>query len=78
VDVENLDATGGKFHIAGRYREKNDDRHGAFLVETGILAVGVAIEGKTSHVKLVGARKWFEEEARAQADRQKAAPRPPS
>jgi hypothetical protein len=62
VDVENLDAAGGKFHIAGRYREKKDDRQGAFLVETGILAVGVAIEGKTSHVKLLGARKWFEEE----------------
>jgi len=61
VEVENLDAAGGKFHIAGRYREKKDDRHGAFLVETGILAVGVSIEGNTSHVKLLGAKKWFEE-----------------
>lgn len=67
VDVENLDASGGKFHIAGRYREKKDDRRGAFLVETGILAVGVSIDGTASHVKLLGARKWFEEETSFQA-----------
>jgi hypothetical protein len=67
VDVRDLEASGGKFHIAGRYREQKDDRRGAFLVETGILAVGVAIEGPKSHVKLLGARKWFEDEAAAYA-----------
>lgn len=59
VDLEDLEASGGKFHIAGRYRSKGDDRHGAFLVETGPLAVGVAISGSSSSVKLLGARKWF-------------------
>lgn len=63
IDVENLDVSGGKFHIAGRYRQKKEDRRGAFLVETGSLAVGVAIEGPASHVKLLGARTWFQEEA---------------
>jgi hypothetical protein len=63
VDLEDLEASGGKFHIAGRYRGKGDDRHGAFLVETGPLAVGVAINGPSSSVKLLGARKWFQEEA---------------
>lgn len=63
IDMEALEASGGKFHIAGRYREKGDDRHGAFLVETGILAVGVAINGPSSSVKLLGARKWFQKEA---------------
>lgn len=62
VEVQDLDASGGKFHIAGRYRDRKDDRRGAFLVETGILAVGVEIEGSSSHVKLLGARKWFENE----------------
>ena len=61
VDVENLDASGGKFHIAGRYRDRKDVRDGAFLVETGILAVGIEIEGDASHVKLLGAKKWFDE-----------------
>jgi len=60
VEVENLEASGGKFTIAGRYRDRKDVRDGAFLLETGILAVGVSIEGDQSHVKLLGARKWFE------------------
>jgi hypothetical protein len=59
VDLEDLEVSGGKFHIAGRYRSKGDDRHGAFLVETGPLAVGIAINGPSSNVKLLGARKWF-------------------
>jgi hypothetical protein len=65
IDVEGLEVSGGKFHIAGRYLQKKDARHGAFLVETGPLAVGVAIEGPGSHVKLLGARKWFQGEARS-------------
>ena len=62
VDVQGLDVSGGKFHIAGRYRQKKEDRLGAFLIETGPLAVGVAIEGPASHVKLLGARTWFQEQ----------------
>jgi hypothetical protein len=62
IDVEDLEVSGGKFHIAGRYRQKKEDRRGAFLVETGLLAVGVSIEGPASHVKLLGARKWFQEQ----------------
>src|SRR5262249_3612672 len=61
VDVEDMDATGGRFHIAGRYRHAGKESGGAFLIESGILAVGVAIDGDVSHVKLLGARKWFEE-----------------
>jgi hypothetical protein len=64
LEVENLEAAGGSFHIAGNYREKKDDRRGAFLVETGILAVGVSIAGNESHVKLLGAKTWFEKEGR--------------
>jgi hypothetical protein len=62
VDIEDLEASGGKFHIAGRYRRKGNDPRGAFLVETGPLTIGVAINGPSSSVKLFGARKWFAEE----------------
>ncbi len=62
IDVEEIDASGGKFHIAGRYRQEQKQRRGAFLIETGPLAVGVAIDGLGSHVKLLGAKKWFREE----------------
>jgi hypothetical protein len=65
LNIENLEASGGKFHIAGRYRQKGEDRHGAFLVETGILSVGIAIEGPSSSVKLFGAKKWFAEGSRS-------------
>lgn len=60
IDIEGLEVSGGKFHIAGRYRQKKEERHGAFLVETGPLAVGLAIDGPASHVKIFGARKWFQ------------------
>ena len=63
VDISDLDATGGKFHIAGHYREKGKETRGAFLVETGGFAVGVAIDGAGSHLKLLGARTWFRETA---------------
>ena len=64
--MENLEASGGKFHIAGRYLQKGEDRHGAFLVETGILSVGIAIEGPSTSVKIFGAKKWFAEQTAAQ------------
>ncbi|HLN59252.1 MAG TPA: hypothetical protein VK416_11885, partial [Thermoanaerobaculia bacterium] len=63
IDVAGLDVSSGKFHIAGHYRQKKEDRFGTFLIETGPLAVGVAIEGPASHVRLLGARKWFQEKA---------------
>jgi hypothetical protein len=64
IDMENLEANGGKFHIAGRYRQKGADRSGAFLVESGGLAVGVAIHGPSSSIKLLGAKKWFADQSR--------------
>jgi hypothetical protein len=61
TDVEGLEASGGKFRIAGRYRDKGDDRQGAFLIESGPLAAGVEIAGPAARVKLLGAKKWFAE-----------------
>jgi hypothetical protein len=61
VDVEDMDATGGSFRISGRYRQMGKQSRGAFLVENGLLAVGVAIDGDASHLKLLGAKKWFRE-----------------
>lgn len=61
VDIEGLEARGGSFEIRGRYHARRDDRDGAFLVETGPLAVGLDIEGKSSKLKLASARKWYVE-----------------
>lgn len=63
LDIEGLEAAGGSFTIRGRYRSARQERQGAFLVETGALAVGLEIEGKSSKLKLLGARSWYEGEA---------------
>lgn len=71
LDVEQLDAAGGSFRIRGRYRSRREERRGAVLVETGALALGVDIEGKSSKLKLLNARSWYEgEAARASASAQ--------
>ena len=62
IEVEDLEATGGKFQVKGRYRQKREQRRGAFLVQTGPLAVGIAVDGSTSRLRLLGARKWFEQQ----------------
>jgi hypothetical protein len=61
VDVRGLEAQGGQFHIAGEFEQRKDQERGAFLVETGPLALGVEIDAKGGHLRLLGARKWFEQ-----------------
>lgn len=65
VEVDDFDASGGAFRIFGRYRSDQAVRRGAFLLETGPLSVGVDIRGDKSAVKLIGARRWYEEKARS-------------
>ncbi len=62
TELEGLDAKGGAFRIRGRYRDRGRDRHGAFLLEAGALAVGLDIGGPKSTLKLIGARGWFQEQ----------------
>jgi hypothetical protein len=64
VEVRDLDASGGRFHLAGDYLKRGDDRDGGILVESAPLAVGVEMDGKKSRIKLLGARKWFQERRR--------------
>jgi hypothetical protein len=61
LEVRQLEAQGGSFHIAGEYEERKSRERGAFLVETGALALGLEIDPAASHLHLLGARKWFEE-----------------
>jgi hypothetical protein len=61
VEVRGLEAQGGRFHIAGEYDQKKNLERGAFLVETGALALGLEIDAAASRLHLLGARKWFEE-----------------
>ncbi|MFN2634552.1 MAG: hypothetical protein ABR610_14155 [Thermoanaerobaculia bacterium] len=60
LEIDTLDAKGGSFRIRGHYRAKKPAKTGAFLVETGVLAVGLEIEGPSSKLKLLGAKSWYE------------------
>ena len=57
--VRGLDAKGGSFHIQGRYLRDAGSREGAFLIELGILSVGLEIQPDRTRVHLLAARKWF-------------------
>src|SRR5262249_9451220 len=61
VDVRDLEADGGKFHISGEYSERGDRERGAFLIQTGPLSIGIDIEEDKGHLRLLGARRWFEQ-----------------
>jgi len=58
--IARLEASGGKFAIQGEYDRRGETVRGAFLIETGILIVGVELEGGKTIVRPVLARQWFE------------------
>ncbi len=57
--VRRLDARGGTFHIQGRYLRDREDRDGAFLIESGVLSVGLELQPGATTLRLLGARKWY-------------------
>lgn len=59
--VQGLDATGGSFRIQGHYLRRKADRSGAFLIESGALSVGLELQRETTTIRLLGAKRWFEE-----------------
>ncbi len=61
LDIEQLDAKGGVFRIRGRLRDTAGSKKGAFLVEGGLLNVGLEIDGPSSKLKLLGAKSWYED-----------------
>jgi hypothetical protein len=66
--VEHLDARGGTFHIRGHYFRDKATRDGAFLIESGGLSVGIELQPDATKLRLLGAKKWFEEQQDAPSD----------
>ncbi len=66
--VRGLDARGGSFHIQGRYLRDEGTRDGAFLIESGGFSVGLELQADATKVRLVGAKKWYEEQRDAQSE----------
>ena len=59
--VRDLNATGGGFHIQGDYLRSGPRLQGAFLIESGVLSLGVELDPRGTHLRLVGAKPWFEQ-----------------
>jgi hypothetical protein len=60
--VRGLDARGGTYRVRGHYRREKADREGAFLIESGVLSVGLELERHATTVRFLGAKQWFEEQ----------------
>lgn len=56
--VRGLDARGGKYHVLGEYERRETTQRGAFLIEGGLLTVGVGLDGGPS-LHLFAPRRWF-------------------
>ena len=61
LDVKSLEAEGGAFRILGRYHAEGELSDGAFVVDAGPLALGVALRAGRTELKLVGVWAWFRE-----------------
>ena len=59
--VRGLEARGGKFHILGEYARDGGDEEGVFLLESGLLRVGVGAGGRAS-VRVFAPRRWYVKE----------------
>jgi len=60
--VRDLDARGGSFHIQGHYMRRNTSREGAFLIESGVLSLGLELGQNATKIRLLGAKQWFDEQ----------------
>jgi hypothetical protein len=59
VEVERLSARSGDFRVDGEYLAHGAARRGTFLVDAGLLSVGIGIDGEKSELDVLGARRWF-------------------
>jgi hypothetical protein len=66
--VTDLDAKGGNFHILGQFAQDGTIGNGAFLVQSGILLLGIeVVPPKPARVRLLLARQWYEKQVKPPA-----------
>ena len=63
VEIRRMTARTGKLRIDGDYRAKGSGKSGTFLIDSGLLAVGVGIDGPKTELDVLGPRKWFRQRA---------------
>ena len=66
--VTDVDAKGGTFHILGQFTQDGTVGNGAFLIQSGILLLGVeVVPPKPAKVRLFLAKQWFEKQVKPAA-----------
>jgi hypothetical protein len=63
VEIRRMTARTGKLRIDGDYRAKGSSKSGTFLIDSGLLSVGVGIDGAKTELDVLGPRKWFRQRA---------------
>jgi hypothetical protein len=61
AELHRLAARTGKARIYGEYVARGSSRSGTFLVDAGLLSVGVGLSGGEKKVRIFGPRRWFRE-----------------
>jgi hypothetical protein len=63
VEIRRMTARTGKLQIDGDYRAKGSEKSGTFLIDSGLLSVGIGIDGAKTELDVLGPRKWFRQRA---------------
>jgi hypothetical protein len=59
VAIERLTARAGDFRLDGEYRARGASRTGTFLVDAGLISVGIGVSGKKTELDVLAPRRWF-------------------
>ena len=59
IEIQRMTARTGKVRIDGDYRAIGRAKSGTFLIDSGLLSVGVGIDGARTELDVLGPRKWF-------------------
>ena len=59
IRVRGLEATGGNFKLQGLYARDGKANDGAFLIESGILIIGVEVSPAGTKVRPLFAKQWY-------------------
>jgi hypothetical protein len=63
--LRDVDARGGDLALRGLYVIRGDHRHGAFVLDKGILSMGLHLGDDGGHVRFFGLSGWLRHETRA-------------
>ncbi len=63
VEIRRMAARTGKVRVDGDYRAKGSSKYGTFLIDGGLLSVGVGIDPGKTELDVLGPRRWFRKRA---------------